>query len=409
MRRRAVVVTAGHLSTCPRMLKAAEALVDAGYDVRVVSTTTGGWMSRADEQIRRRGRWRSTVVDYGRSSGLPTWLWSGVRFKSASRVVRETGGRVIPRAAFGRVHGELVRAIEAEPADFIYGGTSGAIAATAEAGRRLAIPFAVDFEDFHCGEHVGADEAPGNAIGRAAMRAAATGAAFVTAGSQAIAEACETRLGIAATPIHNVFPRPDREPEFRPANRDEFRVYWFSQTIGPDRGIEDMVRALGRAPRAASLNLRGVAVPGYLAQLGALRSQVAPALTVRVLAPTGPDRMVDDCRAFDLGLASEQASTANRALCLSNKAATYPLAGLPVAITETPGQRRLAEDLGEGALRYEPGDVEGLCAQVSRLMADERAYERACRASWHAGTRRWYWEHESERGRLLQLVEASCR
>ena len=149
MRRRVTVVTAGHLSTCPRMLKAADALVDAGYDVRVVSTTTGGWMSRADTELRRRARWRSTVVDYGRPSALPTWLWSGVRFKALSHVARSTGGRVLPRAAFGRVHAELVRAIEEEPVDFLYGGTSGAIAATAEAGRRLRVPFAVDFEDFH--------------------------------------------------------------------------------------------------------------------------------------------------------------------------------------------------------------------------------------------------------------------
>ena len=159
-----------------------------------------------------------------------------------------------------QAYADAVRAIEAEPVDFVYGGTSGAIAATAEAGRRLRVPFAVDFEDFHCGEHSGPDEAPCNVIGRAAMRDAADGAAFVTAGSQAIAEACAVRLGIAATPIHNVFPLPDREPDFRPVHRDEFRVYWFSQTIGPYRGLEDMLQALGRVPRASSLNLRGIAL-----------------------------------------------------------------------------------------------------------------------------------------------------
>jgi hypothetical protein len=315
----------------------------------------------------------------------------------------------VPHAAFGRVHSELVGAIAAEPVDFIYGGTSGAIAATADAGRRLGVPFAVDFEDFHCGEHGGADAAPANVVGRAAMKNAARGAAFVTAGSEAIAEACAARLGIVATPIHNVFPLPDREPDFRPVHRDEFRVYWFSQTIGPDRGLEDMLQALGRVPRASSLNLRGIAAPGFLSQLTDLGSRVAPHVSVRVLSPTAPDRMVEDCRVFDLGLASEQASTPNRALCLSNKAATYPLAGLPVAITETPGQRRLADDLGEGALRYAPGDVEGLSAQVSRLMVSPGAYETACRASWHAARRRWHWEHDAERGMLLRLVREACR
>ena len=35
---RITVVTAGHLSTCPRMLKSADALAADGYDVRVVAT-----------------------------------------------------------------------------------------------------------------------------------------------------------------------------------------------------------------------------------------------------------------------------------------------------------------------------------------------------------------------------------
>lgn len=409
MRRRVAVVTAGHLSTCPRMLKAADAFADAGYDVRVVSASTSGWMARADDAIRARGRWRSSVVDYGRTSNPQRWLWSGLRHKACTSVARGSAGRIVPRAALGRVHAELVRAVMAEPVDFVYGGTSGAIAATAEAGRRLAVPFAVDFEDFHCGEHSESDGAPANAVGREVMRVAANGAAFVTAGSQAIAEACIEQLGIPATPINNVFPLPAREPAFQRVDRDEFRVYWFSQTIGPDRGIEDMLIALGRTGQRASLNLRGVAVEGYVDHIGGLRSKAAPAVTVRMLAPAPPDQMVDDCRAFDLGLAAEQGSTINRALCLSNKAATYPLVGLPVAITDTPGQRALADDLGEGALRFAPGDSETLATQLHRVITDDGAYLRARRASWDAARRRWHWEHGSERGRLLRLVEEACR
>ena len=44
--------------------------------------------------------------------------------------------------------------------------------------------------------------------------------------------------------IHNTFPLPARTPN--PARLDprRLRLYWFSQTIGPGRGLEDAIRAL---------------------------------------------------------------------------------------------------------------------------------------------------------------------
>ena len=37
----------------------------------------------------------------------------------------------------------------AEPADFVYGGTTGALAAVAESAARLRVPYGIDFEDLH--------------------------------------------------------------------------------------------------------------------------------------------------------------------------------------------------------------------------------------------------------------------
>jgi transketolase len=56
---RICIVTAGHLSTCPRMLKAADALAEAGYRVRVVSVRHTQWATEADRDVRRRrtGAW----------------------------------------------------------------------------------------------------------------------------------------------------------------------------------------------------------------------------------------------------------------------------------------------------------------------------------------------------------------
>src|SRR5208283_374773 len=45
---RICVITSGHLATCPRMVKAADALAEAGHTVRIVSTQFLDWAADAD-------------------------------------------------------------------------------------------------------------------------------------------------------------------------------------------------------------------------------------------------------------------------------------------------------------------------------------------------------------------------
>src|SRR5215510_5457014 len=83
MKARVCVVTAGHLSTCPRMLKAADALAGAGYDVRVVSTNHTPWAAVADRKVLATRAWASTVVDYDRDTARATQVATGVRLHAA--------------------------------------------------------------------------------------------------------------------------------------------------------------------------------------------------------------------------------------------------------------------------------------------------------------------------------------
>jgi glycosyltransferase involved in cell wall biosynthesis len=408
MSKNVCVVTAGHLSTCPRMLKAADALHAAGYAVRVVSAVHTPWAFEADTRLVGTRQWKWRPVPYGRQYAFGAWLRSGVRHRIA-RVIASVSPQTAPGAivaeAFARAHREMVTAVLEERADLIYGGSTGAIAAAAEAGRRSGTPFGVDFEDFHSEEQDPEDGRLSNALGGPIMRLAANGASFVTAGSAAIARACADEFGINAVAINNVFPLPSTPP----ANRDrqgqkELRLYWFSQTIGRRRGLEDIVRAVGLMGRPATLYLRGRAADGYLSTLEQYSRQAAPSLRIEVLPPSAPDSMIDECRPFDVGIAAEGGHVRNRHLSLSNKALTYPLAGLPVVLTDTPGQRPLADDLGEGALLFASGDAQSLAVSLGRIVDDPRAMSRAREASWGAAKRRWHWEHPAERGALLATI-----
>ena len=111
---RITVVTSGHLSTCPRMLKAADALADDGHDVRVVATRHEPWATETDLVVQATRRWRLVTIDYRRGEAGSTYWRTGARYRAA-RAVAETLGPdrspfpVVTRA-FGRVHTELVAA-----------------------------------------------------------------------------------------------------------------------------------------------------------------------------------------------------------------------------------------------------------------------------------------------------------
>lgn len=411
MKPRICVVTAGQLSTCPRLVKAADALTEAGYAVRVVSTRFLDWATEGDRELRRTRSWRWSVVDYHPASGRRTQLRSGIRLRAARAGVRLLGPARTPLGlaarAFGRVHPELVRAALAEPADLYYGGTTGGLAVAAAAGRRSGVPYALDLEDFYSGEHRD-DAAEGrraNALAARIERAVLPGAAFLTAGSAAIADAYRERYGMSAIPVHNTFPLPPRPPALEAPAGPGLRLYWFSQTIGPERGIEDAVRALGRAGIPGEVRLRGVPAGGILESLAALAAATAPGVRIVRLEPAPPDRMVELCAGHDAGLAAEQEQPLNRRLCLTNKALTYILAGLPVAASATPGQTPLAQDLGEGAFLYPPGDVDALARGLQLWAGDRERLAHARTAAWEAARRRWHWEHPLERGALLAAVE----
>jgi hypothetical protein len=392
------------------MLKAADALYDAGYAVRVVCTNHLPWAKATDEEVRRTRAWPVTVVDYSRASAQLNYLRSGVRFHVAQKIINAFGTVRCPLAlvgrAYGRVHSEMVRAVLADPADLIYGGTTGALAAVAEAGRRSGRPYALDLEDFYSAEQ---SDSPGTKLAHSVCvrieRAVLPEASFLTAGSPAIAESYAARYGLNPIPIHNTFPLPSTQPNLTPSPGEGLRLYWFSQTVGPGRGLEDAIRAMGVADIPGELHLRGRAIIEYMASLQRLTIRVAPRLRIIHHEPAPPDLMVDLCQGYDVGLAVEPGFSPNNRIALSNKAFTYMLAGLAVAFTDTPGQRPLALDMREGALLYAPGDVHALASGLTRWASNKALLAKAKAAAWAAAQRRWHWEHPLERGALLAAVE----
>jgi hypothetical protein len=206
--------------------------------------------------------------------------------------------------------------------------------------------------------------------------------------------------------VHNVFPLPAKAPEIG-LGSGPLRLYWFGQTIGPDRALEDVIDALGTAGIAATVDLRGRPIAAYVHGLRARAASRAPRIGIEILPPVDPDSIVETCRPYDVGISTEDPVIENRRRCLSNKFCVYMLAGLAVVGTDTPGQRSVSSSIGTGAAWYSRGDLNPLVEALRQWDRNRDALAAARRASWRAAQQRWHWEHPAERGALLQLVSGA--
>jgi hypothetical protein len=406
---RICVITAGHLATCPRMTKAADALMAAGHEVRVVSTCHTPWAVRADEEMRATRAWRWRSVDYRFDAARVLYMRSGLRGRFARAAARKLGATRVPFAAavnaYARVHPELVNAALEEPADLYYGGTTGALAATAEASERAGVPYGLDLEDFHGEEQEGPDGPLMNQLGARILARVLPDAAFLTTSSAANATEYGRRYGVDVVTINNTFPLPRQQPSLdaRP-DGSPLKTYWFSQTIGPGRGLEGFVRGAGGADVPIELHLRGRSDAGYVEELTGFARSIAPRLSIFIHDPASPDSMVRLCEQHHIGLAVEEGHMLSHELSLSNKALTYILAGLAVVLTDTRGQQELATELNEGALTYREGDHRTLSDGLRRWYQEPARLLAARQAAWAAAVKRWHWEHPSQRGALVAAV-----
>jgi hypothetical protein len=391
------------------MVKAADALVEAGYDVSFVSTRTTDWAARVDPHLHRSRRWSWRVVDLTRDSAPWRWWATGARHRLARAAARTMGEASLPwriaAAAFSRAAPEIARAMAASGADIFYAGTSGALSAAHDAAAATGRPFGVDLEDWHTGEREDEGAALHHRLAARIESRVLARAAFVTASSEGIAAACRRKYNVDPAVVHNVWTLPSAPPDM-PMRSGPLRFYWFSQTIGPGRGLAETVKAIGAANIDAALTLRGRPIARFVAELGWLASRVAPRLTLDVQPPVPPDDIPASAVPFDIGVSAELPAVENHRLALSNKLFMYMTTGLAILASTVDAQRSVLASFGEHVAWLDPVRPEASAPILRRWALDRTALHEARQAAWGAARTRWHWEHPLERGALLAQVAA---
>lgn len=397
--RRICLVSPGHVASNPRLVKEADALHEAGYDVHVVS----GWyyppLDVHDVEIFNRAGWARSTVYY--LTG-PRVLLAKFRREFARRRLANTPkpGVELSLRAIHPALGLLTRAAARIEADLFIGHCLPGLPAAARAAKSRGVRYGFDAEDFHLQE---TEQRAAGGSEAAAVRAIESHflphCAHLTASSPLISRACADTYGVPEPlSLLNVFPLAEAPARPHAGSVDGgARLYWFSQTIGHGRGLEQLIVALGQMQTRCELHLRGIPVPDFMDQLRQHAREAGFHGRIDVL-PTAPaHEMARLAAGYDLGLSLEQSWPPNRDLCLTNKLFTYLLAGVPVALTPTRAQAQLAPALGDAAFLLDLQDAAGAAREIDAFFSSPERRQRARGAAWKLARERFNWDLEKTR------------
>ena len=397
------LVSPGHIASNPRLVKEANSLVNAGYDVRVVAGDTAPFVRPLDQSLLSSVTWTCDLVGLGTR---PVYMWRKLKQKLA-RAAFQFGLKNIHIAmwAHSPMSDSLAQVAIAQPADLYIAHCLAALPAVVIAAQRHNAKLGFDAEDFHVGELAEiSDNKLEIAIRDYIERTLLPSCDYLTAASPMIASAYRKRYEVEIEPILNVFPLSEAPIKIEKINRKErFSLYWFSQTIGANRGREPIIYAMGQMKTPVDLYLRGMPTVGYTDVLTQLAHQVGVSDRIHLLPSAPPSDMARLASDYDIGLSIEPGRDTNNKICLGNKIFTYLLAGLPVIMSKTPAQQELSLQLAEAAILIDIDDPNAIALTLDTFFSNLSNIETSRTVAWELSRRVYNWD--MEKNKFLCVVE----
>jgi glycosyltransferase involved in cell wall biosynthesis len=424
--RHVVLLTANPLHANPRVVKEASALAEAGYEVTVLGAWSGeggggggvsvercfggnGGRQRAqgggvESDLRLAARGGYTFIPL-----LPPDTTLGKLHRFVQRLARKCAPR--SRWAFGLMPFALKRAAtRLKPALAIAHSEPALFAALALHNRGTKV--GVDMEDWFSEDLLpeARSRRPVDLL-RKAERELLRCSVHATCTTEVMADALASAYACSRpTRVYNVFPAPELSADDRATDRSAasrsldgtasrgrtaVSIHWFSQTIGPGRGLERLFEACVDLNAEFEIHLRG-----SIGSYGAWIEEVVPT----VLRPrmflhemVANDELPARIAEHDIGYAGEVADIPSRNLTATNKIFQYLQGGLAVVASDTDGQKEVARLAGEGVLLYSSASTEELRRNLDRLIANPTQLAAAKSAAARIAAESLNWSVEKPR------------
>jgi glycosyltransferase involved in cell wall biosynthesis len=396
MAKKIVLVTSGQPTLNPRLLKEADALADAGYEVTVLYSYWNAWGAAFDSQLLPTKKWKAICAGGNPEQDKLTYFLSRLFYKIANKIKSKS----LIEFAVARPAYYLIREAKKHQADLYIGHNLGALPAVVIAAKANNKPCGFDAEDFHRNE-TSDDANNADVLLKSQIEDKYLPQLnYFSTSSPQIADAYKT-LYPALNPIVllNVF-RSDDRVKNRQVAGGPIKLFWFSQTIGANRGLQDVVGALRLLDKAHfELHILGSTQHSDPAFIDELTNS---GISLTFQKPVHPDELTAFAAQFDIGLALEPGFAMNNNLALSNKIFTYMQAGLAIIASNTAAQQDLLKTNPSIGYAYPKGNITALAAILSSYHTNRSQLTYNQNEALRLAHEQYNWEMESQK--FLDLV-----
>jgi glycosyltransferase involved in cell wall biosynthesis len=413
-RKKICIVTPEYIYANPRTVKEADALWEAGFDVRVVFSQGNLEKIREfDSQLLKEKPWRWDAVGWSsfRKDEVALYIKSKVRYHLA-RMLPLTLHSIKGLAERGeaRVYSELARLAAKEKADLYLGHYPAGLAASAFAASFWKTKLGYDIEDLHT-EEGGTDRQSLRRKERVRLIESRylPHCAHISCVSDLIAGEITRRYGVKGPVVlYNCFPWKERERidgEIKDRKGPGLSLYWFSQVIGEDRGIQDVIKAVGLLKGQAQLHLRGYLSENTKINFTNLAKAFQADNHFYFHPAIPPAELISRTVEHDVGLDLSPPVDLNRTLTLSNKFFFYLLAGLATCKSEPYATKQISSLIQKTGFYCPSGDYKALAKCLEKFILDPALLQQCKENALQAAKERWNWEEESKK--LIENINSA--
>jgi len=386
------------------MVKEAISFVSLGYKVIVLYSHLSNWATDFDQKIILENSgidWR--CVNKSKVANNNVLLFVRIRKKIWDNIYW-IFGNVLDAGIKSSVlfSQELIKSARKIKADLYIGHNLGALPAVIIASKRFNARASFDFEDFHRGES--------NTKDYQSLKVKCIEDKYVPFLDLATCAAPLIKVEykklypkLKITTINNCFSFKYRSNISNiQSNVDELRLFWFSQYIGKERGLEDIIRAIGLVKeKRIKLTLLGNITPTLKTYFNNISSESNLNNDQLVyIGPVPENELVGIGQQHHIGIASEVLIQENRNYCLTNKIFIYLLSKNAIIFSNTKAQSEfLNQHPGIGFL-YNQGDIQQIATYLRVYSNDISELKRQQNNSDQLG-KLLNWENES--AKLLQF------
>lgn len=344
-----VFLTTSSLASNPRLVKEFEAL-KKDFNCSVLCFKHHDWSLELSEAIKKRNS-EVHFIEIDRKSATLQTILCKVIHKSAI-LLNPFFSKNFKISAFASNDkaSQLWLQIKNLPKEIkvarVIAHNLGAFYAAVKYSEKNDVAMQLDIEDYYPGEALYFNKSYETQNRMHIMKYSFLKADTITYASKGIQLECEQHFNVKRetkqVTLINAFKASDfSEPKVDTS--EKIKCVWFSQHIGPNRGLEQVFKA-ARDLSHIEFNLIGNYNKDFL-------DRVAISDNIKVHAIMEQEQLHEFLSRMDLGLALENVNAdRNRNICLTNKFLAYAQAGLYILATDTFGQTQFLK-----ALDYDAG------------------------------------------------------